>query len=64
LFVQEELLCDALGIKPRAEFANQVPSEEHLNEFEAYIEKKNDEKVRNFWLSIYSTSYYDYWLPN
>jgi hypothetical protein len=45
LFMQEELLCNALGIQQQADFAHQVPSEQQLDEFELYIKEKNDEKV-------------------
>jgi hypothetical protein len=43
--MQEELLCNALGIQPQADFAHQVPSEQQLDEYELYIKEKNDEKV-------------------
>jgi hypothetical protein len=52
LFLQEDLLCNALGIQPQADFANQIPSEQQLNEYEVYVKEKSDEKVRNFWLSF------------
>jgi hypothetical protein len=51
LLLQEDLLCNALGIQPQAPFANQVPSEQQLSEFELYIKEKSDEKVINFGLS-------------
>lgn len=49
LFIQEELLCNALGIQPHADFAHQVPSEQQLVEFELYIKKKTEEKVSTVW---------------
>jgi hypothetical protein len=54
LFVQEKLLCNALGIQPRPDFVNEVPSEKQLDDFELYIKEKNDEKVSVFWLSMYN----------
>jgi hypothetical protein len=57
LFLQEELLCSALGIQPHADFANPVPSEQQLEEFEVYIKEKSDEKVRHLWISFYNTTY-------
>ena len=52
LLLQEDLLCNALGIQPQADFANQVPSEQQLNDFEVYVKEKCDEKVRHLWLSF------------
>lgn len=60
LFIQEELLCNALGIQPKADFAHQVPSEQQLDEFELYIKEKNDEKVSTVWQSICNIGYYDH----
>ncbi|PNF26068.1 hypothetical protein B7P43_G06395 [Cryptotermes secundus] len=51
---KEELLCNALGIQPHADFAHQVPSEQQLVEFELYIKKKIDEKERL--MSVYQES--------
>jgi hypothetical protein len=59
-FIQEELLCNALGIQPKVDFAHKVPSEERLDEFEVYIKEKNDEKVSTVWQSIYNIDYYDH----
>jgi hypothetical protein len=52
LCLQEYLLCNDLGIQPQADFANQVPSEQQLNDFEVYVKEKSDEKVRHLWLSF------------
>jgi hypothetical protein len=52
LCLQEDLLCNDLGIQPQADFANQVPSEKQLNDFEVYVKEKSDEKVRYLWLSF------------
>ena len=49
LCLQEDVVCNDLGI-PRADFANQVPSEQQLNDFEVYVKEKSDEKVRHLWL--------------
>lgn len=43
---KEDLLCNALGIQPQADFANQIPSEQQLNEYEVYVKEKSDEKER------------------
>lgn len=47
LFLQEECLCNDLGIQPLGKFANPVPSEQLLDEFEAYIKEKSNENVRH-----------------
>lgn len=52
LCLQEDLLCNDLGIQPQADFANQVPSEQQLNDFEVYVKEKSDEKVRHLWLGF------------
>jgi len=52
LCLQEDLLCSDLGIHPQADFANQVPSEKQLNDFEVYVKEKSDEKLRHLWLSF------------
>jgi hypothetical protein len=36
------LLCNDLGIPPQADFPNQVPSEQQLNDFEVYVKEKSD----------------------
>jgi protein regulator of cytokinesis 1 len=43
---KEDLLCNDLEIQPQADFANQVPSEQELNDFEVYVKEKSDEKER------------------
>jgi hypothetical protein len=60
LFIQEELLCNALGIQLQADFVHQVPSEQQLDEFEVYIKERNDEKVSTVWLSIYNIGHHDH----
>ena len=50
LCLQEDVVCNDLGIQPRAAFANEVPSEQQLNDFEVYVKEKSDEKVRHLWL--------------
>jgi hypothetical protein len=52
LCLQEVLLCNDLGIQPQADFANQVPSEQQLNDFEVYVKEKNGEKVRHLCLTF------------
>jgi hypothetical protein len=52
LYLQEILLCNDLGIQPQADFSDQVPSEQQLNDFEVYVKEKSDEKVRHLWLSF------------
>jgi protein regulator of cytokinesis 1 len=41
---KEGLLCDALGMQSQANFGNELPSEQQLDEFEAYIKDKHLEK--------------------
>jgi len=41
-----------LGIQPQADFANQIPTEKQLHDFEVYVKEKSDEKVRHLWLSF------------
>jgi hypothetical protein len=52
LFLQADLLCNELGIEPKANVVNQVPSEEEIDDYEVYVKEISDEKVRNFWLSF------------
>jgi hypothetical protein len=59
-FIQEELVCNALGIQPKADFAHKVPSEQQLDEFELYIKEKNDEKVSTLWQSMHNIGCYDH----
>ncbi|XP_069677765.1 protein regulator of cytokinesis 1-like isoform X3 [Periplaneta americana] len=43
---RERVICDTLDIQPSQDFANKVPTEQQLEEFEAYINEKNEEKAR------------------
>jgi protein regulator of cytokinesis 1 len=43
---KEDLLCNDLGIQPQADFANQIPTEKQLHDFEVYVKEKSDEKER------------------
>jgi len=52
LCLQEDLLCNDLGIQPQADFADQVPSEQQLDDFEVYVKEKSDEKVRHLLLKF------------
>jgi hypothetical protein len=56
--MQEELLCNALGIQPHADFAHQVPNEQQLDAYELYIKEKNDEKVSTVSISFYNIRHY------